>query len=251
MLKRTQGSLGKPRASLRYLLHGRETSNFTYENLNEEELIRFCADTLGEPPDLARRYWDKLRADDVLLDGLRGKLREKPFRNDEPLLGYRRASYCFARIWKPRVIVETGLHDGLQASVLLRALELNSHEGSPGKLVSLDLIPDAGWLIDDSLRRFHEIRTGDVAQTLPAVLEENEVDFLIEDVGAYLPQKPHIIESAIGSTTGRLLVLTETDGSAPLASIPTSGGGEAASVRERPAEHFWPGRTMDAVVVRR
>ena len=137
-----------PTGAWHYLRHSRELTNFTYELANKSEMPEFVAAALDTDPALVTTLLGELRSDNELMDGLRRGLQRRASANQEPLLGKRRALYCVVRLLRPRVIVESGVKDGLGSAVLLRALERNTAEGRPGMLLGFDIDPDAGWLVD-------------------------------------------------------------------------------------------------------
>lgn len=55
--------------------------------------------------------------------------------------------YGLARIMKPRVIFEAGTAHGIGSLLLLHALMRNVQEGHPGRLVTVDINPNAGKLL--------------------------------------------------------------------------------------------------------
>ena len=129
--------------SIRYLLFDRELDNFTYPIANIAALADFIAEAFDTDPITVRRYIDELAGDEVLaraLDAARnavGSNRSMPF-------GRRLGWYAIARLRRPELIVETGVHDGLGSTTLLRALQRNDAEASPGTLLSIDRRPAVG-----------------------------------------------------------------------------------------------------------
>lgn len=95
------------------------------------------------------------------------------------------AIYSLVRLLKPRVIVETGVADGVTSSYILRALEDNGE----GRLYSIDLpsglLPEGrspGWIVDEALRKRWDLRVGDAAELLPPLLAElGEIDMFLHD----------------------------------------------------------------------
>ncbi len=106
--------------------------------------------------------------------------------------------YVVTRLLRPRVVVETGVFDGLSSSFILQALKDNG----AGSLISIDLparetiqgstqrmrestLPSncgPGWVIPNCLRERHEMLLGDSHVLLPAVLEaQGEVDMFLHD----------------------------------------------------------------------
>ncbi|PKM98698.1 MAG: hypothetical protein CVU79_02245 [Elusimicrobia bacterium HGW-Elusimicrobia-3] len=95
------------------------------------------------------------------------------------------AIYSLVRLLKPRVVVETGVADGVTSSYILRALEDNGE----GKLYSIDLpsglLPVGrlpGWIVEEALRKRWDLRVGDAAELLPTLLKElGEIDMFLHD----------------------------------------------------------------------
>jgi predicted O-methyltransferase YrrM len=170
-----------PIASAKYLLFNRELDNFTYELANEAELAQFIGTTLGITPDEATVYIGELQGDDSLRAAVHEHLASRADRNSTMPYGRRLGWYAAARARKARMIVETGVHDGLGSIVLLQALKRNAADGFDGKLLSFDINPDAGWLIPSDLRDRQELRVGNALDLLVPALEGRKVDLFIHD----------------------------------------------------------------------
>jgi predicted O-methyltransferase YrrM len=94
--------------------------------------------------------------------------------------------YMAIRFLKPRIVVETGVFDGVSSAIILRALE----ENAAGKLLSIDLpareaivgstssMPDTtlpphcdpGWVVPEYLRGRYNLELGDSKELLPSLL---------------------------------------------------------------------------------
>ena len=102
--------------------------------------------------------------------------------------------YALIRVFKPQIVVETGVGAGMSSLFILRELDRNND----GKLISIDLpgydkdfypkigkhydthVPEGletGWLVCDSLRHRWSLVEGDARKVLPQVLKENDVSF--------------------------------------------------------------------------
>ena len=149
-----------PQAALRYLLTDPELDNFTYRISNAGELSTFLADALHADRTVIASYLRELDADRVLRRQLERRLARRVDRRRSMPYGRRLGWYAIVRHLKPSLLVETGIHDGLGSSVLLRAIERNAAEGVDGRLISFDTRRAAGWLIPRALRARHDVRTG-------------------------------------------------------------------------------------------
>lgn len=96
--------------------------------------------------------------------------------------------YMSVRFLKPRVMVETGVFDGVSSAIILRALEANAD----GMLLSIDLparetivgstncMPDTtlpphcdpGWIVPAGLRERYRLEFGDSKELLPQLLSQ-------------------------------------------------------------------------------
>lgn len=103
--------------------------------------------------------------------------------------------FSLVRKFRPALIVETGVSQGISTYVLLKAIELNK----AGKLISVDLPnrnpagfanPDGsvdstytplefepGWLVPDQLRSFWHLRLGKSSEVLPSIRDGINVLF--------------------------------------------------------------------------
>ncbi len=112
--------------------------------------------------------------------------------------GWPELLYLFVRLVRPRIVVETGVFDGLSSCVILQALHDNDH----GHCISVDLpatevIPGStdrmlsktlpahhqpGWMIPDYLRVRQTLVLGDSKVLLPGILKEHhEIDIFFHD----------------------------------------------------------------------
>lgn len=165
----------RPLEALHYLRHGRETDNFTYPIGNREELVDFVSVIAEAPRDHVARYFAELETDTQLASWLRERLASRRDRLSEPHYGRRIVWYSLARLTRPDLIVETGVHDGLGSAILLRALDRN---GS-GRLCGMDINSTSGWLIPSELRDRFDLKLGPSLASMSAL--EGQVDMFIHD----------------------------------------------------------------------
>lgn len=161
----------------------RQVQNF-YRDSSREADVSFCAKCLSCTEAEVDQMFLEIENDEKFLAPLRSRYREK--RQRELYLGRFRCWWAIVRSKKPRVIVETGVHDGLSSTLILYAI----HRNGFGRLTSIDLpsidLPDSvespGWLVPSELRSHWDLRLGDAKEVLPKVLKTlGGVDMFIHD----------------------------------------------------------------------
>lgn len=239
-----------PLAALRYLAFDGELDNFTYELGNEDELGRFMARSLSIRDEDAMTYIRELQADDVLRGLITRRLASARNRNPTMPYGRRLGWYVAARARKPRLTVETGVHDGLGSTVLLRAIERNAEEGIQGTLMSIDIRQDVGWLIPDQLRKYHDIRIGDSGDMLERSLEGRTVDFFVHDSDhAYQHETKEFELVLLRARQGTILISDNAHGSTAFRDFCARHDLKFELFREAPKDHFYPGAAIGLAIV--
>lgn len=243
------GAFARPLQALRYLIAGKELTNFTYELGNLDELVSVLARALEVDPVRVQGWLDEVASDDELLGSLRTALQAHPDRGDEPLFGRRLGWYAIVRALQPRVAVETGTHDGLGTALLLRALQRNAAEGSPGTLLTFDVDPDSGWLVPAELRSGLETVLGDVRRTLPEALAGRRIGFFVHDSLHEYGHERWEFELALEHADDRLaLVSDNARDSSSLADVAGERGLDYHQFDERPVRHFYPGAALGVAI---
>jgi hypothetical protein len=240
--------VGAPlRRHWRFVLSDPEPDNFTYELANEDELVAWVSDVSGCPVQDVRRVLAEPGSDAALDARLRATAgRRWWWSKPRPPLGKRRGWYALARLLRPALIVEAGVHDGLGSLLLLRALERNAAEGAEGRLVSFDVNPAAGWIAGADPRwtlRIESSRTG-----LPALLSGGEA------VGMFIHDSLHTYEherwelATVGpQLAGDGVLISDNVHATPaLAECCAELGLRYWEFAERPVAHFYPGAAMGA-----
>jgi hypothetical protein len=231
-----------PLTALRYLVTGDETSNFTYEIANREELADVVAGALGAPPAEIRSLIAEADAD----VGLSRRL------GSHTLFGRRLGWYAALRWSKPELAVETGTADGLGTVLLARAIERNLEEGVQSRLLSFDVVPTAGRLLDDHLRQFVTLIVGDAVETLPRALGGGRIGYFVHDsLHTYEHERAELelaIEHADETT---VLISDNAHVTTALADVAAENGAVYASFTERPVRHLYPGAALGIAVVHR
>jgi Methyltransferase domain len=170
-----------PRSAVHYVLFDREMTNFTYEIANLGELAAVLGRAFDVPPADIESLVDELASDTDLSTELEMRLASRQDRNRRMPFGRRLGWYTIVRVCKPRLVVETGVHDGLGSTAILLALQRNALEGIDGRLVSMDLNDQSGWLIPERLRGRLELRFGRSLDVIAEALRTASVDVFIHD----------------------------------------------------------------------
>jgi Methyltransferase domain len=233
-----------PVASMRYLAAGIELGNFTYDIANEAELAQVVAAALNTELTTVARYLEELRQDERLRSELGAKIRGHG-RGRAVHFGRRAGWYAAVRVVRPRTVVETGIHDGLGSSVLLRALERNASEGAEGRLMSFDILPTVGWLVPEHLRSQWDVFSGDSRELLPRTLERVEVDLFVHDSDHSYDHERFELEIVDSrASDGAVMITDNAHGGPAFAEFCAKRGIEPHVFIERPRRHFYPGAGM-------
>ncbi len=243
VLRRDHASVWR---NLRYVLADPEPDNFTYDLANGSELAAWVAVATGCELELASRYLDEPLEDNSLTDRLRAATSGRwLWTKRSPSFGKRLAWYALARVLKPGLIIETGVHDGLGSLILLRALERNADEGSPGRLVSFDINPTAGWLV--GAHPLWELRIQSSRDGLPEVLAQPSAPgmFVYDGVHSHEAELWELEAVQRRLSNGGVLVSDDAHNGA-MAAVCQRHGLSYSQVAERPLRHFYPGALLAA-----
>jgi hypothetical protein len=159
-----------------------------------------------------------------------------------PPLGHRLAWYLITRARKPEVVVETGIYLDLGSVVLLRALERNRREGSPGELLSFDWLPGAGSVVPEAARGGCRRIIGSTYDVLLPALEGRRVDMLVHDTSQTEENERMEFEAALSHAAPSLLLLDAPGATGPaLEAICAERNGAYHRVPLRSRDHVYPG----------
>jgi predicted O-methyltransferase YrrM len=165
--------------TVRWLVRSREHTNFTYEltTVNREQLAWWVAEVTGCEVLKSRELFAEVENDDELREHIKTTTRRHPrwrLANPSPPYGRRVAWYALVRLLRPEHVVETGSDKGLGSVLVAAALRRN---GS-GTLTTIDINPDAGYLLAGHYAEFASVRVGDSREILAQL---STVDLSIHD----------------------------------------------------------------------
>jgi hypothetical protein len=231
--------------SFDWLVRDRETTNFTYDltPLNLDQLAWFVATVTGAQVGQVRAWMQELLDDDELVSHVTWRLSRSPRRGvsaREPRWARRLGWYAIVRALQPDLVVETGTHFGLGSCVMAAALLRNGH----GRLTTIDIDPDAGYLIGGPWAEVVDRRTGSSVDLLAGI---RDVDvFLHDSLHTYEYEAAELQAVAPNLSPGALVLSDNAHDSAALSDWAEQHGRHYLFFREQPSTHWWPGDGIGA-----
>lgn len=231
----------------RFVLGSPEPDNYTYEIANEEDLARWAAAVVRCDVDLAAAFVSEPHRDATLTARLRAATAGHwLWSKRSPPFGKRLGWYALTRALRPRLVIETGTHDGLGALLLLRALELNAQDGHPGRLVSFDVNPTAGWLVGE--HPLWELRLESSQPGISEVLAaQGALDIFIYDGWhTYAAERADLEAAAAHLSEQGVLLSDDAQVSRALRDVSERLGFDYLEFQEIPIGHFYAGAVLAA-----
>lgn len=231
--------------ALAWTFSSREHHNFTYEldELNVKYLTAFVAVVTAQPIENIEKYIQEIQQDQELRAHIVRASRnskEKYVTDPEARFGRRIGWYAIIRALKPRLCVETGTDKGLGTCVMAAALKRNAHEGAPGRVIGMDLNPNAGYLVQPPYAKFAQTVAGDSHASIRALTEE--VDFFIHDSDHTPEHEAQEFELIAPKLSARALVLSDNaEVTDKLLKFARSTGREYLYFAEQPVHHWCHG----------
>ena len=162
-----------------------------------------------------------------------------------PPFGKRLGWHAIARTLKPKLIVETGVDDGLGSLVLLRALERNAKEDAPGQLLSFDINPTSGWIVGE--HPLWELRIESTTAGLSMLDERPPVGIFIHDsLHTYEHERFELETAALHLAPVGVMITDNAHGTHALSDVCEKVGLRYFEFHERPVHRFYPGGAMGA-----
>lgn len=239
-----------PIEAIRFLMMGRELDNFTYEIANEGELARYLDQAVGIPSRDAEGYIAELQGDSELRRAIEANLMGRSDRNGTMPYGRRLGWYAIVRARRPKLVVETGVHDGLGSAVLLRALQRNADEGVDGMLVSFDINEQAGWLVPDFLRSRHELEIGSAPGNFAPAFKGRRVDIFIHDSDHRYEHEMAEFEAVGPMCAPNAVLISDNAFGAAFPDFCAHHGLRTHIFKEVPRGHWYPGAGIGLAIRR-
>ncbi|HEU5108426.1 MAG TPA: class I SAM-dependent methyltransferase [Micromonosporaceae bacterium] len=234
------------RASARWLFTSREHHNYTYEltKLSREHLAWFVSVVCGVPVKQVRGYFDELAGDDALrghIERATAASARRGLADKQVRYARRMGWYAIARAARPGHVVETGVDKGLGTCVLAAALLRNADEGAPGRVTSLDINPEAGYLAKaEPWSGVVDLVIGDSIASIGAL--DRPVDLFLHDSdhsSAHERNEFDAVEPKLAP--GALLLTDNVTVTNVLGRHAERTGRRFLAYRETPANHWYTG----------
>lgn len=232
-------------SSLRWIGNSREFTNFTYDltSLNLDHLAWFVAEVTGVGKDAAEGFLSEVQLDRHLRDHIRRATESTALRwvsDTDAHYGRRVGWYAIVRAMKPTRAVETGIEKGLGSLVIAAALLRNAEEGSSGRLLALDIDPNAGLLLGAPYADVIDIVVGDSLVALRAL--DEKVDFFIHDSDHSEKHERAELDAIESKLSDRAVVLSDNAHvTGCLSQFATDMGRRFLFFGEVPLDHWYPG----------
>lgn len=237
--------------SARWLVTSREHHNYTYDltRLSREHLAWFVSVICDVPVKQVRDYLAEIEADDALRGHIERATAASARRGlaDRHVRYARRIGwYAIVRATRPGHIVETGVDKGLGTCVLASALLRNTAEGHPGRVTSLDINPEAGYLArSEPWSQVVDLVIGDSITSIGAL--DRPVDIFLHDSDHSVAHERREFEAVEPKLApGALLLTDNVTMTNVLAEHAERTGRRFLAYRETPARHWFPGDGIGA-----
>lgn len=220
-----------------------ENSNFYYDltDKNKLELVNAVSIATESSPDVVHGYLEEILQDLRLRQHIRETfICDKSMKHSSLQLGRRIGWYAFVRALKPRLVVETGVHQGVGALVLISALMRNVDEGYDGRYLGTDIDPNAGELIKGKYGNLGRVRYGDSIESLKSL--EGPIDLFVNDSdhsAHYEAREYRTIEKIIAPNA--IILGDNSHVTSSLLDFSKEHGRSFLLFREEPKNHWYPG----------
>jgi predicted O-methyltransferase YrrM len=237
--------------SIRWLFTSREHTNYTYDltALNREHLAWFVAQVCDVPVGRVREWFGELEGDEALRRQIRAAIAASPRRglaDRQVRYGRRLGWYAMVRARRPAHVVETGTDKGLGACVFAAALLRNAAEGHPGRLTSIDINPEAGYLVHaEPWSRVVDLVVGDSVAALRSL--STPVDIFLHDSAHTAVHEQAELRALAGRLApGALLLSDNATHTSVLPDHAERTGRQFLVFSERPVRHWFTGEGIGA-----
>ncbi len=230
---------------LKWGFSSNEDTNYTY-NLtanNLDYLAKLIAVITNASYGEIINYINEINNDEELKEHVQKCTKESKYRkyaDAEVRFGKRAGWYAFARVMKPKLIVETGVDKGLGSVVLSAALLKNKAEGFEGNYIGTDIDPKAGYLLKDKYAENAEILYGDSIESLQKL--DKTIDLFINDSDHSTDYEYREYQTIKQLINNKSVILGDNSHfSEKLVKFSIEENREFLFFQEKPQDHWYPG----------
>lgn len=234
------------RTSARWLVTSREHHNYTYDltKLSRHHLAWFVSVVCDVPVKQVRAYFAEIESDDALrrhIESATAGAARRGLADKQVRYARRIGWYAIVRATRPQHVVETGVDKGLGTCVLAAALLRNAADGHPGRVTSLDINPEAGYLARTApWSEVVDLVIGDSIASIAAL--DRPVDLFLHDSDHSRAHEKREFEAVEGKLApGAILLTDNVTATNVLAEHAERTGRKFLAYRETPANHWYPG----------
>jgi predicted O-methyltransferase YrrM len=237
---------------LHWLWSSREHTNWTYD-LTPHNLVQMT-EFLHSITEIRREniteYIDEILGDEQFISHIREQVKENSqswATNKTVQIGRRIGWYVLVRSLKPQLVIESGIDKGLGTCVLAAAALRNQAEGSPTRIVGLDINPDAGWLVGPPYSDVVELVFSNSHDSLKNINEP--IGMFIHDsyhTGDHEAKEYQLIKNQLHP--GAIVISDNAHVSPAIVDFAKSLDTQFHYWQERPEKHFYSGAGIGIVI---
>jgi len=233
-------NFGNIKKSLVWLFATSEFTNYLYNitPLNKNQMIGAISSITNLSIIEVESYFDEIENNADFKNSLKTKAGSLSRRKELPItipLGRRIVWYVLVRIYKPKVIVETGTDKGLGSLVIQLAIEKNQM----GTLYTLDIDEYSGSLFDKEDLKKIKFLIGDSVQNMQKI---NEIDFFIHDSDHSEEHEKKEIRAVASKLTNNAIVISDNSHVTDvLFQWSKETNRNFIFIKESPKDHWYPG----------
>jgi predicted O-methyltransferase YrrM len=226
----------------RWVWQDTETSNFYYKIApdNRDHLAHLISVVSAEPYSKVTEYFDELEGDESLRRHLSNLLKTTEGRDIQIDYSRRLGWYAFARVLKPKILVETGVDHGVGSCVLASALLRNASEGFPGRYFGTEIRSGAGKLFSAQYATTGKILYDDSIRSLKAL--DEKIDLFINDSDHSAEYEYHEYLTIAHKLSQRSIILGDNaHATDSLSRFSRENNRSFVFFSEKPENHWYPG----------
>jgi predicted O-methyltransferase YrrM len=220
-----------------------ENYNFYYD-ITEKNLIDLChlmSTIFSEDYKSVLSYANELKMNKGLISFIHKEFADDPKMKDAKIAFARRIGwYVLIRITRPRLVVETGVHQGVGALVITSALMKNIEEGNHGRYLGIDIDPNSGVLFKGEFAEVGDIKIGDSIEILKGLV--GPVDLFISDSDHENQYENNEYEAFIPLMQNNSIIISDNShANSVLADFSLKHNRNYFFFAESPLDHWYPG----------